>query len=162
MAGTPVRGTVGQCPRQRLLVHMDCFGIAVHLRVNKLIGWPISANLPGGSSHNRIPCRMSAGAKPESSPCTHRPWRMGRTRYGPDAGLESDRLIQADGRREDVFRFQVEATCTGRTGRLYRGVKQFASDAASLEYGQTRDYSGLPQFVSDSPWLLCFGPRRAK
>jgi hypothetical protein len=47
-------------------------------------------------------------------------------------GLKSDRLIQADGRREDVIRFQVEAMCTGRAGHLNRRVQQFASDAAPL------------------------------
>jgi hypothetical protein len=67
--------------------------------------------------------------------------------------LKSDRLIQANGGREDVIRFQVEAPCTGRTGRFYRGLKQFASNAAPLAGGSDGHLCNLE--------LVCTGTKQA-
>src|SRR5437868_4398096 len=48
--------------------------------------------------------------------------------------LEADRMIQADGRGEDVVRLEVKAACTGGAGSFYHGQEQLAADAASLPH----------------------------
>jgi hypothetical protein len=63
--------------------------------------------------------------------------------------LESDRLVKADGGREDAIGFQVKASRTGGAGGSDHGFEQLAADAASAMCGRN-GHLGNFEFVCAS------------